>query len=491
MRIFLWIIATTLSVAASATDRGPQLLEQTLTINGRQFTLPADTPVLIDGQSGVLSDLLDHPAGMQVRWQPADAGRGALPTPVFSYTLIGPVTQALPLEVLGQPLTITGDTVVEGFESPDQLEPGNAMIIAGLVDANGSLYATLAERRGAQGNKYLLSGHVQAIGVPPALLRIGTQWVDTAGVVIGDCEGGAPAVGSYMELRADSIPDFQPGDTIDTVTEARCATPVPLGTPGAQGFLEGIVGLPVEAQRFQLGPVTIEHGTDTVFEFGGPDDIEPGSDISTEGTFLDATTFIADSIEFVRPVVRFEAPMLPSDITPGISLRPFGVEVFSSAQVRDDDGILANGLDSPAQVRVRGWIDREGIAHAVRVRDRGNPEPTESALRGPVEQIASPQLTIQGLSVDTTNAVLLDADKQLLTSKTFFADVRLNHVIDISDASWNAATRTLSGGTIILLGYEHTEPVPGEIQSIVIGTVSSYGVGDPVFADGFELSPSP
>lgn len=486
MRIARILTAATLSVLSFGI--GAQTLEQTLTVNGRRFTLPADTPALIDGQPGVLSDLLDRPPGMQVRWQPADRNeRGAVPTPVFSYTLIGPVTSISPLEVLGQAITITGDTVIEGFVSPDELELGMPMIIAGLVDANGSVYATLAERRGAQGNKYLLNGYVQEIGSPATQLRVGGQWVDTDGTTIADCPDGAPAIGDYVEMRADSIPGFEPGDIIDTLTEARCATPVPLGTPGAQGFLEGIVGLPIESQRFRLGSVTIEHGTATVFEFGGPDDLEPGADISTEGTFLDATTFIADSIEFVRPVVRFEAPMQPSDVTPGVSLRPFGVEVFHSAQVRDEDGILANGLGSPAQVRVRGWIDREGIAYAVRVRDRGDPEPAGSALRGPVQQITPPQLTIQGLTIDTTGAVLFDVDKQPLSTDEFFASVRRNHVVDVSDAAWNDSTRTLTGGTIILLGYEHTEPVPGDVQAVVAGTVRSYGVGDPVFADGFEM----
>jgi hypothetical protein len=91
-----------------------------------------------------------------------------------------------------------------------------------------------------------------------------------------------------------------------------------------------------------------------------------------------------------------------------------------------------------------------------------------------------------GLTIDTTGAIFFDADEVPISAETFFADVRLNHVVDIGGATWNAPSLTLSGGSIVLLGYEHTQPPPGEVGSIVAGTVHSYGVGDPIFAQGFE-----
>lgn len=478
--IAAWLIA--MSIASSALA---QPATQTLVVNNRTYTLPADTPVVIDGEPSILADLLGRPAGMQLRWD-STGTRGTVPVPVFSYTLIGPVTRIDPIEVLGQPVTITGDTVIEGFKAIGELEPGAPMIVAGVVDPNGSLMATLAERRGAQGNKYLLSGYAEQIVANEPRLRIGSQWIATAGVFFTDCPGDFPAIGDYLELRADSIPDFEPGDAIDTLVDARCASPVPLGTPGAQGFLEGIVGTGIDGESFMLGPITVRYDETTVFEFGGPDDLEPGVDLSTEGVFIDATTFDADSVEFVRPVVRFEAPMTPADVTPGIAVRPLGVTVNFSAQVRDEDGILANGLTSPAQVEVRGWVDRAGVAFATRVRERGDPTANDVDLRGPVDTFNRPLLVVQGLNVDASSALFLDADGASMTADAFFAEIRLNHMIDLGAAQWNVTTRTLSGGTLTLLGYEHTVPVPGAPNSIVSGTVRSYGLADPIFAHGFD-----
>jgi hypothetical protein len=459
---------------------------QTLEVAGRQYTLPSSTPVLIDDEPAVLGDLIGRPAGMQLRWLPSSTALRGTPTMVFSYALIGTVTTVAPLRVLGQEVTITGETVLEGFADPNALPVGTPLVVSGLADVNGSLLASLIERRGAQGNKYLLSGYVQELQASPARVRLGEQWLARDGITFDACENGEPAIGDYVEIRAVSIPDFQPGDVIDTITSAQCANPVPYGTPDAQGSIESMVGTVGPGDTFTFGELVVEWGATTTFEFGGPDDLEPGADVGVEGVFVDATHFSADSVEFVRPVVRFEAPMLPADVTPGVSIRPFGVTVLYSAQVRDEDGILENGLTAPTQVQVRGWIDRLGDNYAYRVRERGSPDSSDVALRAPVSAISAPTLNMLGLTIDTSGATFFDADENPISAAIFFADVRLNHVVDVDAASWDATSRTLSGGSITLLGYEHTEPLPGEVGAIVAGTVHSYGVGDSIFAHGFE-----
>lgn len=474
------------SALACAALASAQTGTQTLRVGGRDYTLPSSTPVLIDEQPGVLADLLGRPGGLRLTWIPGPA-RGA-PVLVFSYSVIGTVTSTVPLRVLGLPVTITADTVLDGVADPDAIAVGTPLVVAGLTDVNGGLLATLVEQRGAQGNRYLLAGHVQQLQAAPARLRLGEQWLAVAAVVFDGCAGALPAVGDYVEMRADAIAGFQPGDVIDTVTSARCATPVPAGTPGAQGALEGLVGTVGPGQSFTFGALEIAWTETTVFEFGGPDDLEPGADVGVEGVYVDAARFTADAVEFVRPVVRFEAPMTPAQVSPGIALAPFGATVLHSSQVRDDDGILANGLTQPRQVRVRGWIDRLGDRYATRVRDRGAPDPADTALRGPVAVIAEPLLTIETLTVDTTGASFFDVDMMPLTAQQFFEQVRPNHMVDLSGAAWNAATTTLTGGSIILLGYEHTQPLPGIPGSIVAGTAHGYGIGDPIFGDGFDAA---
>jgi hypothetical protein len=486
MAMCLRLLSPTLLLAAASALAQPT---QTVEVAGRLFTLPSDTPVIIDDEPGVLADLIGRPAGMQLTWLAAGNGmHGNLPPLVFSYSVIGPVTTQDPLRVLGQEIAITGDTVLEGFSDPSELVPGTPLVVAGLVDANGSLLASLVERRGAQGNTFLLGGVVQETLSAPVRARVGEQWM-LIDIAFTDCAGGVPALGDYIQIRADSIENFQAGDVIDTLSSGQCANPVPFGTAGAQGSLEGLVSAVGPGDSLTFGDLVISWNAATVFEFGGPDDVEPGAAIGVEGVFQDAGHLLADSIEFVRPVVRFEAPMQPADVTPGEAIRPFGVGVFNSPQLRDEDGIMANGLTAPTQVEVRGWIDRLGDRFAFRVRERGDADANDVSLRAPVAAINAPTLDMLGLTINTSGALFFDADELPMTPGEFFSQVQLNHVVDISGATWSAPTNTLHGGSVILLGYEHTEPLPGTAGTQVAGIVRNYGLGDAIFFDGFEAAP--
>jgi len=463
-----------------------------LHLNGRSHPLPDTTPVTIDGAPALLSDLAAHRNGLQVLAEFAagaaptgNAADGAAPTLVFSYTLMGPVTQSDPPTVLGQPLTITADTVLALFDNPPQFPVGQQLVVSGLVDANGSVLATLVEKRTAPGNVYLLGGYVQQVDAPGQRLRVGQQWVRTTGVGFVDCAGALPAVGEHVVLRANAITPFPPGTLLDTAFDARCVTLAPAGTPGAVGFLQGLV-TSAGAGTFAIGALQIAYDANTAFEFGDSDDLAPGIVVAVDGNYVDATHFAAETIEFVRPVVRYEAPMLPGDVTPGQALRPFGIEVRRSAQVRDEDGVLANGLTQPSQVEVRGWLDGQGRAWATRVRTRGAVDAGDVVLRGPVQAIAAPILVVQGLNVDTTGATFFDHDELPITRADFFAALSVGDEIDASGATWNAATRTLAGGAVTLIGVEPVPPPPTGLMRFVGGVAGGYALGEALFRDSFE-----
>jgi hypothetical protein len=467
-----------------------QVVDLSFTINGRSVTLPLDTPILIDDELATLADLRLLPNGMQARWSELTLpleGVGA--TPVFSFTLIGPVTSTDPLEVLGQPVTITGDTTLQGL-FPTTVLPLNApLVVAGLVDVNGSVLATLVERRGLIGNKFLLTGAVLESGAQAGSFRVGQQWVSAPGLTFVDCAGAVPLVGEYVELRATSVPDFPPGSVLDTVTGGRCVSLVPPGTAGAGGFLQGLITAVPQPDQFAIGALTVTHTAATQFTFGSVDAIAPGVAVIVDGAYLDASAFVAESVAFVRPFVRFEAPLAPADVSPGESIRPFGVEVLWTAQVRDEDGILANGLTHASQVEVRGYIDGEGQAYATRVRERGNPDPADVRLVGPVEVIADPLLQIQGLTVDTSGAIFEDEIGTPMTPVEFFAVVQVEEEVGVSAASYDSASSTLSGGIVSwsgVVGPIAAGRVAGAASLIRAGTASDYALPDAIHGDGFE-----
>ena len=460
--------------------------ELSFSLNGRPVTLPLDTPVVIDEMPATLAQLQQYPDGMQASWSSAATIEGGLPAPVFSYTLIGPVTGNDPLEVLGQAITATADTVLVNAAVPLQAPLGTTFVVAGLVDTNGSVLATLVERRGGAGNSFLLTGPVTAVDTGAGTLDVGAQTVAYAGVQFNNCPSTPPPVGSVLSLRAPAVANFPPGSVLGNLQRADCIELVPPGTAGAAGFIQGLVGA-VANGSFELGGLTVVTDGNTSYQFGTVDDLAEGVAVSVDGSYVDAQQFAAAVVEFVRPVVRFEAPMTPAQVTPGESLRPFGVSVLATAQLRDEDGIVANGLNTPTQVEVRGYLDSSGQAHATRVRERGNPDPADVRLRGPVQAVAEPLLQIQGLLVDSTGATFSDELGNPLSATEFFALVAVDHLVDVSGASWDEPSHTLSGGALIWIGAEPLRPdVPAGLTQIQSGTVTGYALADELLADGFE-----
>lgn len=191
---FIGLVLMALGASAAEAD---EVHLQTLSVNGRLYTLPSTTVIVLDEEPSTLAALPGLPAGLQLRWVPDDLPRitrAGTPEPVPTCTLIGSVAETGPLPSLGQGITVTPDTVFEGLDSEEDLAISDAMIIAGLVDANGSLYATLVERRGIEGNKHPVNDCVQAFAVDEPRLCIDEQWFDTDGVVFVDSSGGEHTV---------------------------------------------------------------------------------------------------------------------------------------------------------------------------------------------------------------------------------------------------------------------------------------------------------
>lgn len=459
-------------------------------ISGETVSLPLSTPIILDDQPATLSDLRYHRNGLRARWHNAAVMEGVA-TPVFSYTLIGPVTQSAPLAVLGQPLTITADTTLLGLSPSLSLPLGTPVVVSGLVDANGSVLASLVERRAAVPPRFLLTGPVTAIGNPASTVRIGQQWVSLAGVAVNACQGALPVLDEFVELRATAVDPLPPGATLSTVTDASCVNLVPAGTAAATGFLEGLITEVLDPQHFMIGALTVNLSANTSFALGTIDDLDPGVGVILHGSYVDASHFDATGVEFVYQVVRFEGPVAPSAVQAGNQIAVLGVPVRWSAQVRDRDSILAQGLTQTRQVQVRGYVDRQNRAFATLVRDRGNPDATDTALRGPVQGVAAPQINVQGLSIDTTGATFTDEFGAPLTAEQFFAGVQIGHMVDASAANYNAAQQHLSAGAIVWIDapvVAQPDPIAGAAPpaAITAGTAGNYAFLEPMYANDFE-----
>jgi hypothetical protein len=480
--------AIAFALVASLATGSMARADEVLDVGGHPVRVDASTAVFVDGELQPPGAALPDKIGLRVeaRFAPHARGAAAAATLVFSYAVRGAVTSTDPLRVLGQEVTVTADTGMAGVPGGDigNVMPGNHLDVSGYIDTNASLLASFVEYFHEPTPRWLLSGHVSAIDGDIALL--GPQQVSLAGVVPIDC-GDTLDVGEFVEIRADGVDGFTADSVLDTVTRLTCVTPVPLGTPGALGALNGLVGEILSSSSFRFGSCVVTHDVATEFRFGSVDDITVGAMLEVDGVFGDAGAFTAQGIAFDAPMIRLEGPVEPADVVAGADGEVTVLEniVRRSAQLRDEDAIYANGITQARQVELRGYIDRLGNRWATRARLRGSPDPGDARAAGPVVAVADPLLTVLGLTLDTTGATFEDPAGAPIDAITFLARALPGAIVEQSGA-WDGAG-TLLGGVVALVAPLDVPAAPAGVHALIVGTLRG---GDGVFADGFEWVPA-
>jgi len=428
---------------------------QDITINqARGFRIDEQTLFRLDGVPIAASELpalgLGYSVLVQTTNASPDSQQGDAQVVDLDTLVKGPVTAIDPLSVLGQPIASSAETVIVGVTGGDlaTLAIGDDVAVSGYLDAAaGVIVASRLQRFASALDDWKLVGVVSL--ATAGGFRIGAQPIDSTGVTPQDCPQGV-LDGVLVELEALADPDFVAGATLGQLIQLSCEDPA-FGTPpeGAVfASLEGIISalpdpLPVPASFSLLG-VTVETSAATEYRAGSIDDLDVGVRVEAEGIFDAGTQVLsAHEIRFTQAQARFMAPLAPADLAPGESVSVFGNSVAFTAQTRDEDGLAASGLASPLQVEVRAFVDADGALFASRIRERGDPDPTDLRLQGPLSAIAEPFLTILGNSIDTRGAVLRDAEGAVLTPAAFYALLQAGMVVSAEDASYDAVNAVL------------------------------------------------
>lgn len=474
-----------LTVAVLAGAASPAAADEVIDIQGRRIRIDAQTQLVVDGEPLPAGSAPPSKRGLRAaaRFAPGlRRGAPAAATVVFSYAVRGAVTSVSPLRVLGQEVTVTADTGSTGLPggSIANVALGDHLDVSGYVDTNSSLLASFVEYLPTPTPRWLLSGYVTAVAGGEA--QIGPQRVSLAGVTPIDC-GATLDVGRFVEIRAIAIDGFQADSLLDTVSRLTCVEPVPLGTPGALGALTGLVGEILSPTSFRFGSHVVSFDADTEFRFGTAEDLVPGAAIEVDGVFGESPAFAAQGIQFDAPAIRLEGPAAPADVQPGPDGRVtlLGNEVRRSAQLRDRDGVYANGIAQGRQIELRGYLDHLGNRWATRARLRGAPDPADARAGGPVESVARPRLSVLGLVLDSTGATFEDPAGAPIDADTFFAGAVPGAQVEQTGA-WNGVDTLLGGVVALIAPLDPPPPDPGA-RALIVGT---YGGADHLFANGFD-----
>lgn len=413
------------------------------------FAITTDTVITINGETATESDLA---VGMVVSYNigddaSADLSSGTADSISAGSLLTGPVTSVNPLQVLRQNVVTTGGTTGDNAAN---LALGDVVEVYGFADNNNTVQASRLELKAGGAPVWELTGIATNV-VADTSFSIGNQTATLNGVVPRDCTDGFNN-GDLVEVKATPPASFSDGDALDTVTDVECVaaglTPPdnPVGTT-IPAEIEGFVNSVTSVSDFVVSGQAVVTNASTIFVDGTVDDLFVGSKVEAEGQ-LDTGTGVltATTVKFKETRVRIEAPLTSADVVAGESLEILGITVVATAFTEDEDGIIASGTVNNQQVEVRGFVDSTGTVFATRVRERGDPDPNDVRLRGPVSNIVPPLFEILGVTVDAGSAAqIFNAAGNTIDMDQFFNLISDGSNVQVEDGQYDGVSRINNG----------------------------------------------
>lgn len=401
----------------------------------------------------------------------------------------GPVTSLDPFKIFNVDALITSDTFFDDNLTFEDIVLGEELKVSGFVDSNSTLIVSRIERDDDPLTEWKISGYVSALTATQFNLQ--NQVVEIGAVMPDDCAMGF-ADGEFVEVKANPDALFTTGSPLTTVTDIDCVPEGIVTLPGdvIPVALEGIIDFEdIELNNlFAIAGQQINVDGSTAYINGEIDDIVVGAKVEVEG-LMNTTTSIIDAlkVKFKEVRFKFEEPVLPSDVITGESISIYGQTVFTTPQLRDEDGIIGFGLGSETQVEVRGYADTDGNLYATRVRERGNPDTNDVSADGSVTAINDPMIEIFGVVVDTTGSVFFDINGMPISSIDFFNSIAIGTEVEVEEATVNQMTNVITGGIIRIDEEEDSTRFydkAGTNEGLGIGVITNKP--DLIFTNSFE-----
>ncbi len=426
--------------------------------------------------------------GFKIRYKAFDVDPNVTQGTLEEINLInvykGPVVSTNPLKVFNVDSLTTGRTFFTDGLTTDDIELGDEVMVSGFVDSFSNVLMTRVEKVD-QLSEWKLTGYVDSF--TGNQFSINNQLIIYSAPAFEDCNG--PLVnGSLVEVMASTVPGFGLGDPVNSVTVIRCIDDavVPQAaddTVISDGFIDALLS----GGDFILAGQDVHVTQTTKYIRGRADDIQTGVKVEVEG-LADLVTgdITADKIRFIEPRMNLTLPVEPADLV-GNQFNVAGVTLTTTPQTTDPDDILGMGISQTTQIRFRGYDYGSGELYITRLNQSGNVDFDDVSLTGFVTQIGSSIIEIFGVSVDTTGTQFVGLNGQVITAVDFFNTVVLGAEVELEEATLNAVTNEISGGTLTLIELPESVLAASKLPAsdvIGIGTVTN--LPDILFNSSFE-----
>lgn len=380
-------------------------------VNGVRYTTDAAL-ITVDGVVVTEGELaLGQVVAVDAELSTPDA---AANTVTVSSNAIGPVADldaiAGSLTVLGQSVTVSNTTYFSdnpGEAGLDGLTDGDIVRVSGLVDADDQVSATRIDLLAGM-TRYEVQGVARDVDTGLQQLMIGGLLVDySSASIIDGFPGGQPESGDLVRVEGEQ---FGPSGELvadELVLQTRDLSANEDDQAEIEGFITAFAG-PTD---FEVGgiPVTTDGNTD--FEDGNAADLGLNVRVEVEGRVGANGIVLADEIEFEEDgELRIEADVDAVDVAAG-TLVVLGITVHA-------DGLTDLNDISPGDcAKVRGFESVQTPGEVIANRLEREDSCGATLLRGIVQAVADPELTILGVTVLTDGATVFEGG----SAAAFFA----------------------------------------------------------------------
>jgi len=422
---------------------GPISAFGSLFVNGIEFQTD-NTVIIVNGQT-VTEDFLK--IGMVVRVEGTitpDSNTGNALRIDFNENVRGPV-QSLDnanntLIVLGQTVTVDQLTVLDGIVKLSDLNVGDVLNVSGLVDADGTIRATWIAREPFLG-EFEVMGRVANLNLATQTFTIGAITVDYSQALRLDIPEGRLENGLLLEVKG----------TFVGVQEILMASHV----ESEDEFLSADVGTTIEIEGFidqfnnpfdfQVAQLSVTTTTQTVFTFGGVDDLALGVKVEVKGELDANNVLVLEEVSFRdiaserTPAGRIEikADVEEIDVVKQtVTMLGLSIQSTQSTQFRDKrEAMIPFGLQDLSlgdHIAMSGFLDlATNTLMAEVLRREPFRQDSQVMLTGPVDSVNADvgTFSILGITVLIDKNTVYEDEKsdgseEIMSAEQFFANIQ-------------------------------------------------------------------
>jgi hypothetical protein len=409
--------------SGTAVTYGPITGFGSIFVNGIEY-VTSNAQIRIDDQPGTESQLLVGQVVTVTGHVNSDGKSGTATQVTFAGDVAGAITQintaAGTFVVLGQTVRVSGSTLFDASIQPATLatlQVGNLVEVSGFPNAAGEIAASRIQLEAA-GSALEVKGIVQSLDTTAHTFHVNALTVDYSAITpSGSLANGTPAKVSGTQFNAAGALIATRVDVLQGFGQAA----------NDQGEIEGLITSFTSNSDFAINGQRVTTNASTQFMLNGVT-LAVNVRVEVEGSFDASGVLVAKSVQAVPDSASLVRGLIDNVNAASNTLTVLGVTITLSSETEFEDhssqqlrSFRLTDLHTNDYVEARGTpAQTGGINASILVRDR--PE-NRSYLQGTATSVASPNLTLLGISVVTnpTATQFSGPDGRALSAAAFFS----------------------------------------------------------------------